>query len=1085
MTAMLAATEDLLATLDPLPYRERMRRLAAWARTAPDRAQVGAELREGDAYQRRLALTAALVAGDTAAVDAAIEDPLPALRSIAITAALRAGRLTTPVAELPAVDRRRIHRTLRSASAPLVADALIGEIRAHFGDEEAAALLPACGASTVRALLPGLAHAAHLVVVARRHPLVFADYATGILAATAPESLDDQWRQLITAILVLDPGVALDLLERHGPESMLPGDLPGYGPLARHSPARVAALLAAPTRAGWLRRVTLPTGLLRRLATLPDDALAPLARQHTLLAPLLRALPPGRRAAIYRASLAEVDTARHIPAYGVLDLLPAADRATEARRMLGLDKVRQSEEWTLDLGAYLPWPEAAASQEVALRSGDAGERARAWTRLAQAAGRSRDPRAVAELLTRLTRLRNEQDPVRAAALLGLAGVTRLLTAASAAELTTVTTDAVQARDTSAAGTSALSRLATATLQHHVGVPELRDWALLTIDLLSSEANVPTLYRFDRVLRRGQETMVFDRLRPWIEAGLDRGRHGPLFAVTSALGRRAGRLPQLQELLGRAAGAGTLPWVAESAINHWLEDPRTRDARVAEVLAADPSAVLLARVWDVVAKRRTDLLDGVLAGPPAGRFADRHAVWRPGPVRHPHRWLPRQQAALVARHARTVADTGADRRVRTGALRAAAGLAEAGRALVLAHVDSPDVPVAEAALGALVWTDRPDLALPVLLGHAGDDRARVAMYATARAAKYLRPATLVPALLALLDPAAAVKVTSRKEAVRILAHDGPPSAMDRLLAVHAEPGQHRDVRAAITGAARQRLDTEASWTVLARAVAGSREERRAVLSTFPYAIPAGYRSRYAALLVTACRADDREIRRIAFDRVHEWAPWAGDLTGLVVDRLTDLDEQLAELRAASLLRAAGQHALGLALARLTAMPDPEDRPGRDLPARRRIEVLAYGAGTLSRSLPATADRSALIAAMRDLADQPGYRAVALGALVRLGRLDNLPEIADRCADRPVVAVHVAERVGHRARDDQALADPAYLHAVIDQLIRRGDLAAGLFAGRLLRAGSMYGWAGRWHDLVLALRAHPDPDVRDDALALAMN
>ena len=168
--------------------------------------------------------------------------------------------------------------------------------------------------------------------------------------------------------------------------------------------------------------------------------------------------------------------------------------------------------------AYLAWPEASAALEVALRSGDADERAHGYTLLVEAARRSRDPQAVAEVIVRLGRLRNEQDPVRAAALTALATVAPLLTAETAAGLTQLTTDAVDARDASAATTTALSTLAADVLQHHVAAPQLRDWALLTIDLVSTGANVPVLRRFDTVLRRGQEELVFDRLCGWVTAG---------------------------------------------------------------------------------------------------------------------------------------------------------------------------------------------------------------------------------------------------------------------------------------------------------------------------------------------------------------------------------------------------------------------------------------------------------------------------------------------------------------------------------------------------------------------------------------
>ena len=74
--------------------------------------------------------------------------------------------------------------------------------------------------------------------------------------------------------------------------------------------------------------------------------------------------------------------------------------------------------------------QAAAALAYAPRSGDADERAHAYRLLVDAARRSRDPGAVADLLTRLDRLRNEQDPVRAAALTALAKVSRLLALAA-------------------------------------------------------------------------------------------------------------------------------------------------------------------------------------------------------------------------------------------------------------------------------------------------------------------------------------------------------------------------------------------------------------------------------------------------------------------------------------------------------------------------------------------------------------------------------------------------------------------------------------------------------------------------------
>ncbi|MGS2617458.1 hypothetical protein ACVCAH_23470 [Micromonospora sp. LZ34] len=77
---MLAATRTLLTSLGPLPYPQRMNRLAEWARTAPARARVCADLREQGPYERHLALFAAMVVQDADGIAAATRDPQPSIR---------------------------------------------------------------------------------------------------------------------------------------------------------------------------------------------------------------------------------------------------------------------------------------------------------------------------------------------------------------------------------------------------------------------------------------------------------------------------------------------------------------------------------------------------------------------------------------------------------------------------------------------------------------------------------------------------------------------------------------------------------------------------------------------------------------------------------------------------------------------------------------------------------------------------------------------------------------------------------------------------------------------------------------------
>ena len=1090
MCAVLASTRELLSSLDSLPYRQRLRRVAGWARASADRVEVCIEMRGLGVYERHLALVAAMAAGDAQSVRAALRDDQPGIRAAAFGAAARAGLLGGVDLDLSAMDRRRVYRVLRRLPAPGAADALIAGVRAEYGDDEAAALLPACSEAVARSLLPALEHAADLEALMHRHPGVVLERAESRLAGAVPEVRDRIWSEMGHAVLDGDPATVLALLERYAPPTSLPGGLTAYGLLAAYDPARVAALFTAPDRAAWVGRAALPPALLRRLAVLPTERLVPLARlvrdNARTFAALLDEVPPSRRGALYDGALAEVDTTARLVATQVMEVLPAAVRIREATRILGLPTTRQDETQVRYWSSFLAWPAASAALADALASGNAGERAAAYRDLVHAARRSRDPQVVADLVGRLGRLRNEQDPVRLAALSALSSVARLLPSGAAAGLTRLTTDAVDARDGSAATASALGALAADTLQHHVDVPELREWALLTIDLVGSVAKTPVLRRFDVVLRRGQETMVADRLLGWVTAAVDRGRHGPLFALTGALGKRAWRVPELQELLRRATGRHSPEPVAARAVELWLDNPRGRGDRVEQVLTADPTTVTIPVVWQTICTSRTDLLDRVLDQPPRGRFVADHLRWVPGwPVR-PERWLPRQHTAYLRLQDRVAADAEAGVRQRAAAIRAAAPIPALGRELVLRYLDSPTVVLAEAALGALAWTDRPAEALPLLLGHAGDDRARVALYAAGRVARFLPPSRLPAALQPVLrDPG--VKVTSRKEAARLLARLGPPRVMETLLATYVDPQTHRDVRAAIASAARQRLDTEASWTILETALRGSREERRAVLAGHPSDVAERHRARYAALVTEACRVADREVRRTAFAQLLYWSRWAGEVTELVVDQLIDLGEHRTAIEMAHLLRALNDGGLSVAVDRLVqrdAADAGPDGPGADRPGRRRIETLAQAAVIWARSTPADTDRSPVLAAVRQLAAQPAFTATATTTLVGLGRLDNLDEIADLCAGRPVLAVRTAARVATRLRELPNAIDATALRPAILRLAARDDLAGGLFAIELTRPGATFGWSAPWRDLLLQLRHHPDPDVREEAYTIDM-
>ncbi|MGC4790657.1 hypothetical protein ACLQ22_22860 [Micromonospora sp. DT178] len=1111
---MRRSTRRLLGDLDALAHRERMATLARRAREAAGRGELPeilAELRgEASSYHRFLAVTAAGIVGDHAAVRAALGDPHGTIRAVAVKAGLRAGWLAGDdlrafVRDAPADLRHLVYRSLRHLRRPAVADGLVDGVLGRFGAVEAVALLPACGADTVRRLLPVVEHAlSNSVCLARRHGDVVLDHAESTLPDIHPGERDHWWSTHGARVLLAGrrrPERALTLLERYAPTGYLPGDLADYGPLAAPAPRRVLALLTAPSRADWVGYQWLPPTLLRRLVRLPEADLVALGRRvrgrNNSLDRLLAALPPSRRGGLYDAVFADVDTAARIPDAPLMEVLPHAWREREARRVLALDDVRHDEAQVRSWSALLPWPAASAALTPALRAADARDRAVAYELLLAAARRSRDPAAAAEVLTRLDRLRNEQDPVRAVALAELANLAPLLRADAVEVLTRITADATTTRDASTRTLAALGTLAARVLGRHVDEPALLRWALDTLDRLFGGHRLPPLGRFDETLRRGQETLVFARLRGWVEAGMARGQFTALFAVTRALGRRAWHVPELQELLRRATTPGTVAAVVREAVELWLADPGTRAQRVAYVLHSDSSTITLPTVWRTVSARRTDLLDRVLRHPPKGAFLTAGTRWIPGRPVHAERWTPHQQEAFVRLQARLAADAGTPLHHRAAAVRAAAPVPDAGRELVLRHVDSPNVTLAEAALEALPWTDRPDQALPLLLSHADDERARVALYAATRAVRFTRPADLVAPLS---DVALGRgKVTSRKQAVRLLGRFGPPEAMAVLVSAWRQPGQHRDVRAAIVAAARQRLHAPESWPILEEAVVGSREESLTVLATPPDGVAAPERPRYAALVARACASPDREVGRLAWPQLVHWLPWAPDLTDLILAALTDLGGQYDWQRVHPMVDAVLRHpdrpeqdVLAAALRDLVRIDDADANPGGptgDRPARRRIDAVV---AAVSRALGPQRDPAPVRRAADELGRHRAYVAQAgtlLTSVLPLGDAASgqltaeILTIAELVAGRPALAARLAHLLGGRTTSPTALDAEAVL-ATARSLAARGEATTGLFAVALAGAGRAYGWSAPWRDLLHLLRGHPVADVRDAAFDLSM-
>ncbi|GAA3709650.1 hypothetical protein GCM10022224_088970 [Nonomuraea antimicrobica] len=1077
---------ELLDEVEPLPYAQRLRRLAEHARALTGRPELRALL-DGLAglgqYERSLGVRLAVVANEVEHVTRAMADPDPDVSRYAINQAIRLGGPDDAVVEIvrtASADRRMAaYRAIRQAERHDLAGRLLDEVRERWGDREAAGLLTSCPAGMVAARLADLAYAVpNWGALARRHPVVVLDHAESVLAEL-PRPLRPAWW------LAVGPGIeaaaehvperVITLLERHWTDRtwrcagrLLDADL-----------ERTLALYLIPGRepqlAGLLRR----RAVRRRLAALTDDRLGELGRavrEHDdWLVDLLLAVPPSRREAVFAAATEGVDVSQAVCSEDLLKVLPLGRRVAEARRMLGLRSVAGDPYHVLEVTAFLPYDEAEETLRAVTRRSDGRERANGYLHLIACAGRARDPEIVTRLMDALGRLRNEQDPVRLAAAGALAEIPpRLFLAAHVPALDRLVDDALAARDCSHSTRVVLARLAAGVFGEGArrDDPALLEYGLRVFERVTGHTGTVYLRPLAHVLRRGQEAVLGRRLAPYLAAEADHDRHDLAFMLAAALGRRGHDVPELQDALERALTAAS-DSDALRAIELWLEPPRTRGRRVEALLASDPSVVVIGRVFDVLAWQRTDLLDAALGRrAPVGRFAKK------GVRRVPHarrqavrRWTAAQREAYLGLMERVAGNRKLPARERAQAVRMMGEVpaAEAGR--LRPFLTSDDALLRRAALTALPWTARPGEVLADLLAYAGGDDAHVAVYAAARAARHVRPAELPAALEPVLDGG---KVTARKEAVRLLARHRAPGATRLLRDLWAADGQHKDVRVAIGSAVIDLLAEPEAWEVLRGAVTEAGDLAAPVLGTQPLAVPERWRAEFGELVVAATRAPDRRTRASAVMELRHWvvyAPGAMDRLAEIVCELRETANWQDAARGLVVGACSGvrPEALRAAVRTLAAAPaEPDAGADRDLPAAQRLAAVVTYVRLWHR-----VEREPVPPGVLGAADDLPV-SLAAGLLAGTADWDAPRDVLARLVET-MPGVLAAVETGEALAESTVHVPPERVLPHARWLAAEGETGALLATALAASCGPRSGWAEPWRELLRRVRAGDFPEA----------